>query len=39
MDWTKPDYFHLGAEAEPELRERLAKALPERDLTDPQADE
>jgi hypothetical protein len=25
MDWTKPDYFHLGDDAEPELRERLAE--------------
>jgi hypothetical protein len=24
-DWSKPDYFHLGDDAEPELRERLAE--------------
>lgn len=24
-DWSKPDYFHLGDDAEPELRDRLAQ--------------
>lgn len=27
-DWTKPDYFHPGEDAEPELMERLARELP-----------